>query len=328
MSLPFTTDVLIIGAGLAGLSAANELKRAGHNVLMIDKGRGIGGRLAGRRIGDASFDHGAQFFTAREASFKATVEGWIEAGVAKEWYSSYPGQPNGHPRYRGVPTMTAVAKYLAKDIDIIRATKVTRIGQQDNGWIAQLDNNQTVSAKAMLITAPVPQTIDLLATGDIVIPTDKQTRLKRIQYESCIAVLAILDSPTAIEPPGAIAIEQGPIAWISDNQQKGLSKIPAVTLHASGDFSAKHLDDDRMAIGQQLIDAASAYLGNAKVTEYQVHGWRYSKPSIVDHAPCLLLSETTDLPPLAVAGDAFAGPRFEGAVQSGWAAAKALISAS
>lgn len=66
MSLPFTTDVLIIGAGLAGLSAANELKRAGHNVLIIDKGRGIGGRLAGRRIGDASFDHGAQFFTARE----------------------------------------------------------------------------------------------------------------------------------------------------------------------------------------------------------------------------------------------------------------------
>ena len=146
MSLPFTTDVLIIGAGLAGLSAANELKRAGHNVLIIDKGRGIGGRLAGRRIGDASFDHGAQFFTAREASFKATVEGWIEAGVAKEWYSSYPGQPNGHPRYRGVPTMTAVAKYLAKDIDIIRATKVTRIGQQDNGWVAQLDNNQTDSA--------------------------------------------------------------------------------------------------------------------------------------------------------------------------------------
>ena len=82
MSLPFITDVLIIGAGLAGLSAANKLKHAGHNVLIIDKGRGIGGRLAGRRIGDASFDHGAQFFTAREASFKATVEGWIEAGVA------------------------------------------------------------------------------------------------------------------------------------------------------------------------------------------------------------------------------------------------------
>lgn len=321
----YNTDVLIIGAGLAGLSAANKLKEAGRDVLVIDKGRGIGGRLAGRRIGEATFDHGAQFFTAREATFKATVEHWIKAGVAEEWYSSYPGQPNGHPRYRGVPAMTAVAKYLAEDIDILSATRVTGIDQQDSDWIAHLDNNETVNAKAMLITAPVPQTIDLLATGNIVIPAVKQARLTRIQYESCIAVLAILDGPTIIDPPGAIAIEQGPIAWITDNQQKGLSKVPAVTIHASGDYSATHWHDDRMMIGQQLIDAASTHLGNADVTEYQVHGWRYSKPSVVDHASCLLLSESTNLPPLAVAGDAFAGPRFEGAVQSGWAAAKSLI---
>ncbi len=38
-----TTDVLIIGAGMAGLIAAAELQRAGRRVL--DKGRGVGGRL-------------------------------------------------------------------------------------------------------------------------------------------------------------------------------------------------------------------------------------------------------------------------------------------
>ena len=328
MPTSHNTDVLIIGAGLAGLSAANDLRQAGRKVLVIDKGRGLGGRLAGRRIGDATFDHGAQFFTARESRFKAAVEGWIKAGVAEEWYSSYPGQPNGHPRYRGVPTMTAVAKFLATDIHVMRTTRVDSIGQQGNGWLAELDNGETVNAKAMLITSPVPQTIELLAAGKITVPTDKQARLSRIQYESCIAVMAILDGPTAIESPGAIALEDGPIAWITDNLQKGVSKIPAVTIHASDDFSAEHLNHDRMEIGQRLIDAAGVYLGDAKVTEYQVHGWRYSKPTIVDDAPCILLSETTDLPPLAVAGDAFAGPRFEGAVQSGWAAAKALMNTS
>lgn len=328
MPTSHNTDVLIIGAGLAGLSAANDLRQAGRKVLVIDKGRGLGGRLAGRRIGDATFDHGAQFFTAREFRFKAAVEGWIKAGVAEEWYSSYPGQPNGHPRYRGVPTMTAVAKYLATNIHVIRTTRVDSIGQQGDGWLAELDNGETINTKAMLITSPVPQTIDLLATGNITVPTDKQARLNRIQYESCIAVMAILDGPTAIESPGAIALEDGPIAWITDNLQKGVSKIPAVTIHASGDFSAEHLNHDRMEIGQRLIDAAGVYLGDARVTEYQVHGWRYSKPTVVDDAPCILLSETTDLPPLAVAGDAFAGPRFEGAVQSGWAAAKALMNTS
>jgi renalase len=321
-------DILIIGAGLAGLSAANDLQQAGHSVLVVDKGRGLGGRLAGRRIGAATFDHGAQFFTARESRFKAAVEGWIKEGIAEEWYSSYPGRPNGHPRYRGVPTMTAVAKYLATDIHVMRTTRVDSISQQGDGWLAELNNSETINAKAMLITSPVPQTIDLLATGQITVSTDKQARLNRIQYESCIAVMAILDGPTAIESPGAIALEDGPIAWITDNLQKGVSKIPAVTIHASGDFSAEHLNHDRMEIGQRLIDAAGVYLGDARVTEYQVHGWRYSKPTIVDDAPCILLSETTDLPPLAIAGDAFAGPRFEGAVQSGWAAAKALMNTS
>jgi predicted NAD/FAD-dependent oxidoreductase len=327
MPISHNTDVLIIGAGLAGLSAANDLQQAGYRVMVVDKGRGLGGRLAGRRIGDATFDHGAQFMTARESRFKAEVESWIKAGVAEEWYSSYPGQPNGHPRYRGVPTMTAVAEHLAIDINVIRATRVDAISSQQTSWLAELDNGDTVTANKLLITSPVPQTIDLLATGNIAVPADKQARLDRIQYESCLAVMATLDGPTTIEAPGAIALENGPIAWISDNLQKGVSKIPAVTIHGSGEFSAKHFEQDRMAMGQQLIDAAAPYLGMAKVTEYQVHGWRYSKPTIVDEAPCILLSEATSLPPLALSGDAFAGPRFEGAVQSGWAAAKALMGA-
>ena len=321
------TDILIVGAGLAGLSAANDLQQAGYKVLVVDKGRGLGGRLAGRRIGEATFDHGAQFMTARETRFKAAVASWITAGVAEEWYSSYPGQPNGHPRYRGVPTMTGIAKHLAIGLEILRATRVDRISQRGSEWHASLDNGETVTAKKLLITSPVPQTLDLLNEGNIQIPQDKQARLDRIDYESCIAVMAVLDGPTSIEAPGAIALEDGPIAWISDNLQKGVSKIPAVTIHGSGVFSAKHIDEDRMDIGQQLIDAAKPYLGDAKVTEYQVHGWRYSKPTIVDDAPCMLLSESTDLPPLALAGDAFAGPRFEGAVQSGWAAAKTLMDA-
>ena len=320
-----TTDILIIGAGLAGLSAANDLQQAGHQVLVVDKGRGLGGRLAGRRIGDATFDHGAQFMTAREPRFKAAVADWIAAGVAEQWYSSYPGQPNGHPRYRGVPTMTAVAKHLAIGLDIMRATRVVTISRQQTGWLAELDNGNRVSADKLLITSPVPQTLELLK--GINIPADKYARLEHIEYESCIAVMAILDGPTAIEAPGAVALEEGPIAWISDNLQKGVSTVPAVTIHGSGEFSAEHIDHDRTQIGQQLIDAAAQYLGSAQVTEYQVHGWRYSKPSIVDPDPCLLLSHGTDLPPLAVAGDAFAGPRFEGAVQSGWAAAKMLMDA-
>ena len=76
---PEIFDTLIIGSGLAGLSAANELAKNGSKIIVVDKGRGVGGRLASRRIGEAVFDHGAQFFTARSAPFKACVAKWIEA---------------------------------------------------------------------------------------------------------------------------------------------------------------------------------------------------------------------------------------------------------
>ena len=318
-------DILIIGAGLAGLSAANDLQQAGHNVMLVDKGRGLGGRLAGRRIGEASFDHGAQFMTARGPRFQKTVAEWIEAGIAEEWYSSYPGHQNSHPRYRGVPTMTAIAKYLATDLNILRSVRVLEIAQDNNQWLAKLDNGESISAKSMIITSPIPQTLDLLASGNIQIPADKLARLQRIEYEACIAVMAVLDSPSSILAPGAMVIEDSPIAWISDNQQKGVSKIPAVTIHGSGAFSAKYFDSDRMASGQQLIDAALPLLG-AKVTDYQVHGWLYSKPTVVDPESCMLLTDGTELPPLVLAGDAFDGPKVEGAVSSGWAAAAVLAS--
>ncbi len=80
-----TADVLVIGAGMAGLTAAAELQRAGRRVLVLDKGRGVGGRLASRRIEGAAFDHGAQFITARTARFAALVEDGRCRGCAGDW---------------------------------------------------------------------------------------------------------------------------------------------------------------------------------------------------------------------------------------------------
>ena len=52
----------MVGAGMAGLTAAHRLSGV-TEVVILDKGRGVGGRLATRRIGDATIDHGAQFIT-------------------------------------------------------------------------------------------------------------------------------------------------------------------------------------------------------------------------------------------------------------------------
>jgi predicted NAD/FAD-dependent oxidoreductase len=320
-------DTVVIGSGLAGLCAADSLCNAGLKTLLIDKGRGPGGRLGGRRFGGGSFDFGAQFFTARTAPFKTTVQQWIQAGVAEEWYRSYPGQPRGHPRYRGVPTMTAIAKYLSRGKTLLQSTQVERIARSPTGWRVFVDQNLTFDTKALLITCPVPQTLALLATSNITLSAEMQNRLQSVKYERCIAVMAILDSPSTIPSPGALSMDEGGIAWISDNQQKNVSTIPAVTIHASAEYSANNFDRNRQQVGQELIDLAKPLMGNAKIVDFQVHGWRYSKPITTDTSESILITQSTDLPPIAVAGDAFAGPRFEGAVMSGWSAAQELLTA-
>ena len=313
-------EILIVGAGMAGLTAASDLQQAGHNVLVIDKGRGLGGRLASRRIGQATFDHGAQFITTRKPRFTALIQRMVKMGVVEEWYRNSPDGSEGHPRWRGKPAMTAVPKYLALDLNVFLEKKVVSLQRDLEGWITTLDNGEKVFTGAVVLTPPVPQSLVLLDTSEVDLSSETRTRLDSLKYECCLAVMVVLDGPTRIPSPGGLALTDGHIAWISDNHMKGVSTTPAVTLHATAAFSLERWDRDRKESGQELLRDAMPWLGS-DVIGFQVHGWRYSKPIRVDENTCMILSQ---FPPLILAGDAFGGQRVEGAALSGWAAADAL----
>jgi len=316
----YSTDILIVGAGMAGLAAASELRKTGRKVLVIDKGRGVGGRLANRRFDGATFDIGAQFLTAREPRFAAAVDVWLKAGVAVEWYGSSTEGSAGHPHWRGKPAMTAIAKHLADNVELLLGKRATLLRQATGGWSAELESGDTVFAGAVLLTPPVPQSMNLLESGGFEPPQNKKTSLENMEYERCFAVMAALDGPSRIPAPGWFRPDEGPIVWLADNQIKGVSAIPAVTIHATADFSLEHWDTDRQETGRMLLRAAEPWLGS-HVTEFQVHGWRYSKPVRTEKENCMVLNQS---PPLLIAGDAFAGPRVEGAALSGWTAAETL----
>jgi len=317
-----TTDVLVIGAGMAGLTAAAELQRAGRRVLVLDKGRGVGGRLASRRIDGATFDHGAQFITTRDSRFAAVLEQGRQDGAVEEWCRGFAGSVDGHARWRGKPAMSAVAKYLALGLDLHLEMPVVALRRAGVRWRAETTRGRTFIAGAVVLTPPVPQLLAMLDAGGIVLAPELRTRLAAIEYERCLAVMAVLEGPSRIPPPGGLAPAHGPIAWVADNQLKEISAEPAVTIHATHAFSLEHWDRDRQESGRVLLEAAAPWLG-AEIRTFRVHGWRYSKPMRVDEEPCVLVRQS---PPLVLAGDAFAGPRVEGAALSGWAAAEAILS--
>ena len=312
-------DWLVLGAGIAGLLAARTLRDAGWRVAVVDKGRGVGGRMATRRVGEARCDHGAQFFTCRDPAFAALVATWTAAGAATEWYRGV-GDPAaaGHARHRGVPGMTAVPKRLAADLDVRLGVRVVALAAGPDGWLAHLDGGGTLAARGVVASAPVPQTLALLDAAGTALPAAVRAALDEVAYDPCLAVLARLARPSGLAAPGAVPLDDGPLRWIADNQVKGVSAVPALTLHASVAFSREHFDAAEDVIVPALLAAARTHADIA-VAEVQVHRWRYAEPTRGPAERCV----ASALPaPIVCCGDAFGAPRVEGAALSGLAAGR------
>lgn len=320
------TTCLIIGAGICGLIAADALHRAGMKVVVLDKGRGVGGRLATRRIQNGVFDHGAQYFTVRDPKFHALVEEWLAAGIVEEWSRNFPTStgPCGdesEPRYHGIGGMTSIAKHLARNIDVRLNEQVRKLAAHYGLWHVETESGALYQADAIILTPPVPQSLELIKRSGIPIPIKEKRMLESVTYIPCLGVLALLDGASKVPSPGGLWLYEGPVLWIGDNQQKGVSKAPAVTIHANPAFSRTYWDADDAAIAQELVAQSATWIG-ANVIETEVKRWRYSAPDAFVPEPCLALSEPA---PLLFAGDAFVSPCVEGAVLSGIAAAEHLL---
>ena len=174
----------------------------------------------------------------------------------------------------------------------------------------------------MVTTPPVPVSLALIETCSDLLPPSTCHSLNQITYEPCIAVLIQLDGPSQLPEPGGMWPLGEPLAWIADNYRKGISAVPgAVTLHAGPEFSRSYWDAPDGKIVNTLAGAAEEWLG-ANIRHSFVRRWRNSKPLQTHPERYLYCSEPA---PLIFAGDAFAGPRVEGAVLSGMAAAERLL---
>lgn len=311
--------VAVVGAGLSGLVAARRLA-AEHEVIVLDKGRSVGGRLATRRIGEALLDHGAQFFTVRGDEFRSQVDDWLGRGLAHVWCHGFSAEGDGYPRYVGSAGMNSLAKDLAVGLECRVGQLVFTLRRQEDGWDVVIDDGTLVRADAVVLTAPVAQSWALLAQSDLNMPDE----LFRQEYHRTIGLLTVLDRASAVPDPGGVQFDPAdaaaPFGFVGDNQVKGVSPVPAVTFHATQPWSLDHWDDDTKTVREVLLDRAAPFLGDATVVEAQVKKWRFAGPREPWPDPYWIDEEHR----VVVAGDLFAGPKVEGAFNSGFAAAAAL----
>ncbi len=326
-------DLAIIGAGISGLAAAQVVRASGKSVAVFDKGRAPGGRIATRRIGAAVFDHGAQFFTVRDDAFATTVLQWQASGVVAPWCHGFPSSDgeatgeDGHVRYFCPNGMIGIVKHLSSDLppdSILVDHKITKISHEGDHWCIDVENRPTVRAKAVLVTAPAPQvpaffSDDALAESCRMIAHD-------VQFDPCLALMILAgpsEAAASFPAPGGRRFDSPVLSWGADNHCKGISPVAgSVTLHGCTEFSRVNFAADDLLVAREMVVAAglsTATLGDP--TRWQLKRWRYAIPANPHPDRYRQISSS----PLAVlAGDAFGGPRIEGAWLSGVAAGKFL----
>ncbi len=332
-------DVAVVGAGIAGLMASRHLSKCGLRVAVLEKARGVGGRMATRRFGEAVCDHGTQYFSVKGRAFGSVVSEAQDSNAVMPWCDLFPHSKTedgpvvepldkvGHARWRGARGMTSLPKYLAAQLaePVRTGVRVGSIGVQDNTVRLVCENNDVVVARAAVLTVPVPQALEIFDSGGLrppVVDSGVWDVLSSVQYVPCFSLMLWLAKPSLLPDPGGLEVCSGPIAWVGDNYKKGISPVPSLTIQATAEFSREYFDADPTQVEEKLIEAAHRWIdgkSSDRVRETSLQRWKYAFPVSPLKTPMIAVQNE---PPVVCCGDAFGGGRVEAAASSGLAAAR------
>lgn len=301
---------------MAGLAAARRVGMAGGSCTIFEKSRGLGGRMATRRAGDLQFDHGAQYFTARGAAFRALVAEWRTTGVAALW--------GNDSSFVGTPGMTAPTRALAAGHTIVRDTLVTSLTRDSDGWTVTTQAADGAASgtgrfEAVILAIPAPQAVPLAAMAGVTFP-----EVERVRYAPCWALMLAFDQPIG-GLADRVTFEDGPIRWIATDSSKPGRNSDKTTfvIHASPDWSRRNLertaDDAASDLTRHLMSLTGVFADPVHVS---AHRWRYAQVEEAAGIDCQWNADAR----LGACGDWAIGPRVEAAFDSGEAMAAAILS--
>lgn len=325
MSLP--TSVAIIGAGMAGISAAHQLQEAGVAVELFDKSRGTGGRMSSKRTDHGEFDIGTQYFTARHSAFRAAVEHWHASGWVDIWQPKLyridaqgmqPSTDEQH-RYVGSPRMTALSRALLADLPLHGSVRITTLEKQEYGWLlTDADGNHHGPFDRVVVATPAPQAVALLSAAPQLAKAAEQVGMEP-GWAVSVSFAEPLDTPVE-----AAFVRTGPLDWICANHSKpGRGNQSNWVLQSTPQWAAAHLDTPPSEIADLLLDALGEVLQTTLPATRLVHAhrWLYARPAEDSEWGALAAPDLG----LYVCGDWCLAGRLEGAWLSGRHAAHAVL---
>jgi len=320
--------IAIIGTGIAGLSAAEALHAAGYSVQLFDKSRGSGGRMASKRSDAGALDLGAQYFTARDRRFAATVAQWQARGWVEPWTPNLYQYANGvlspsadeQVRWVGNPRMSAITRAMLGALPVKFSCRITEVFRGEQHWhLLDAEGESHGPFAQVIIATPAPQASALLATAPKLAGT-----VAGVTMEPTWAVALAFAEPLQTPLEGCF-VQDKVLDWTARNRSKpGRDASPDTwVLHASSSWSRQHLDLAKEQVVERLHGAFAEMIGCAVPAPVfsLAHRWLYARPSGAHQLGALADADLG----LYVCGDWCLSGRVEGAWLSGQEAARKLI---
>lgn len=300
-----TADVVVVGAGLAGVACARELQRAGLDVRVLDRGHRPGGRMASRRLWDRPTDLGASYLTASDPDFAAVVDDWAVRGLAVPWTDTFcvlgeaqTRTTTGPVRWGAPGGLRSLVEDLADGLDVVKAELADLTG---------LDGG----ASATVLAMPDPQAVRLCGDHPVAQVLDRE-------WEPVLALAARWDrrtwdraSPTG-RFDGAFVNDNASIGWVADDGRRRGDDAPVLVVHSTPALAAQHLADPAAA-GPELVAALRRLLDLGEPADVHVHRWTFARPTGEREEPYALVDGPAG--PFGVCGDGW-GPKPK--VETAW----------
>lgn len=306
--------VLVVGAGVSGLACARTLADHGYTVTVLEKGRGVGGRLSTRREGDWRFDHGAPRMAFADARTQRYAESWEFDGHLTRMGNGYTGQG----------AMSAWPKHLAADVTVKTGVQVQRATRTGPHWELVDQLGEQHRADVLVLAIPAPQAITLLGDG---VPGVGEV-LRAVRMAPCWSTMVVFDGP----PPVRITeqLVHGELQTTDDRvarclrqpEMPGRPTAEAWVVQSGTTWSRDHLERTADDVCAEIVPLLRTHLAIAGEVQYAAsHRWRYARTETGADVTCLWDTDAR----LGACGDFAHGfPQAASEVERAWLSGVAM----
>ena len=318
----------VVGAGIAGLACAHALRAAGWDVEVFEAAEAIGGRIGSMRLGEASFDHGAQYLAPRHSAFQRYLQAATAKGHAAVWNPRHAVAGVEHQLAGGwivgVPGMSALLRPMAEGLRIYTRRPVHTITRKGRTWQLWFEDGTSAGPYAAVVVATSPAQAMLILGQSA---SEFERPLSTVRMTPCWSLLVHLSEPL-LRDYDVYGDLSEVIRWVSRNTSKPRRRQESecLVVQASPAFSRSTQDENPEDVAEQLWGEVCRTLGGPAAQRplaMRAHLWRYAFADRPLGETCLFSSSLM----VGVAGDWGRGRLAEHAFESGVSLAKQLVAA-